>query len=151
MLPCTIRRSDRYSAGLSADIIIEQVLMRSLKTTGGITRGSGITESQCLVWLLSTSACVQVNCAMQELTEVSYTTSAQHKDVSKARQERDMVDTLEVLEYLTPRSLFGGNSTMHSIDSGITADAKVNCDSAQQVGKKVLEGKRPGMPPQQQQ
>ena len=99
-----------------------------------------MTESQRLVWLLSTPACVQVNCAMQELTEVSYTPSDQHKDVSKARQERDMADTLEVLEYLTPRSPFGGNSTLHSIASGITADATVNCDCAQQVGGKVREG-----------
>ena len=81
-----IRRSDRYWAGLSADMIIEQVLIRSLKTTGGLTRGSGMTESQRLVCLLSTSVCSQVNCAIQKLTEVSYTTSYQHKEVSKARQ-----------------------------------------------------------------
>ena len=90
-------------------MIIEQILMRSLKTTGGLTRGSGITDSQRLVWLLSTPACAQVNCAMQELTGVSYTTSDEHTDVSKAQQERDMADTLEVLEYLTQRSPFGGN------------------------------------------
>ena len=130
-----IRRSDRYWVGLSADKVIEQVLMRSLKTTGGLTRGSGMTESQCLVWLFSTPAC-----ASQELTEVSYTTSDQHKDVSKVRQERDMTDTIEVLEYLTPRSYFGGNSTLHSIASWITADATVNCDCVQQVGGNVLEG-----------
>ena len=114
--------------------------MRSLKTTGGLTRGSGMTESQRLVWLLSTPACAQVRCAMQKLTEVAYTTRDQHKDVSKVRQERDMADTLEVLEYLSPISPFGGNSTLHSIASGITADATVNCDCAQQVDGKVLEG-----------
>ena len=51
-----IRGIDRYWVGLSVDMIIEQVLMRSLKTTGVLTRGSGITESQRLVWLLSTPA-----------------------------------------------------------------------------------------------
>ena len=34
-----IRRSDRLWAGLSSDLIIEQVLMRSMKTSGGLTRG----------------------------------------------------------------------------------------------------------------
>jgi len=29
-----VRRSDRYWAGLSTDLLIEQVLMRSVKTTG---------------------------------------------------------------------------------------------------------------------
>ena len=36
-----IRRSDRYWAGLSSDLVIEQVLM---KATGGLTRGRGMTE-----------------------------------------------------------------------------------------------------------
>ena len=83
--------------------------MRSLKTKGGMTRGSGMTESQRLVWILSTPVCAQVNCAIQELTEVPYTTNDQHKDVAEARQKRDMADTLEILEYLIPRSPFGGN------------------------------------------
>ena len=30
-----VRRSDRHWAGLSTDLVIEQVLMRSVKTTGG--------------------------------------------------------------------------------------------------------------------
>lgn len=51
-----VRRSDRYWAGLSTDLIIEQVLMRSLKTSGGLTRGRGMTEQQRLIWLLSTPA-----------------------------------------------------------------------------------------------
>ena len=32
-----IRRSDRLWAGLSSDLIIDQVLMRSMKTSGGLT------------------------------------------------------------------------------------------------------------------
>ena len=39
-----VRRSDRLWAGLPTDLIIEQVLMRSLKTSGGLTRGRGMTE-----------------------------------------------------------------------------------------------------------
>lgn len=52
-----VRRSDRLWAGLSTDLVIEQVLMRSLKTSGGLTRGRGFTEQQRLIWLLSMSAC----------------------------------------------------------------------------------------------
>ena len=33
--PDVVRRSNRYWAGLSPDLIIEQVLMRSVKTHGG--------------------------------------------------------------------------------------------------------------------
>ena len=41
-----VRRSDRLWAGLSSDLVIEQVLMRSMKTSGGLTRGRGMTEIQ---------------------------------------------------------------------------------------------------------
>jgi len=37
-----IRRRDRWWAGLPTDLVIEQVLMRSLKTADGLTRGTGI-------------------------------------------------------------------------------------------------------------
>ena len=39
-----IRRSDQCWEGLSSDLVIEQTLMRSLKSTGGLSRGSGMTE-----------------------------------------------------------------------------------------------------------
>ena len=41
-----VRRSERFWAGLSSDLIIEQVLMQSVKTTGGLTRGRGFSETQ---------------------------------------------------------------------------------------------------------
>ena len=63
-----IRRSDHFWAGLSTDLVIEQVLMRSIKTTGGLTRGRGMTESQRATWLLSMPACADVNGAMQQFT-----------------------------------------------------------------------------------
>ena len=39
-----VRRSNQCWAGLSSDLVIEQTLTRSLKSTGGLTRGSGMTE-----------------------------------------------------------------------------------------------------------
>ena len=79
----TFPKSQRYWVGLSQDLLIEQVLTRSLlkSTTGGLTRGRGMTETQRLVWLLSTNACSEVNLALQELTSVNYTTSEQHKEI----------------------------------------------------------------------
>lgn len=39
-----VRRSDEHWAGLSPDLVIEQVLMRGMKSTGGLTRGRGMSE-----------------------------------------------------------------------------------------------------------
>ena len=51
-----IRRSDHYWAGLSSDLVIEQVLMRSMKRRGGLTRGRGKTEQQRVM-----PACAEIN------------------------------------------------------------------------------------------
>ena len=45
-----IRRSDRFRKGLWSDLVIEQVLMRSLTSRGGLTRGRGVTESVRIMW-----------------------------------------------------------------------------------------------------
>ena len=41
-----IRCTNQHWAGLGSDLVIEQTLMRSLKSTGGLIRGSGMTEHQ---------------------------------------------------------------------------------------------------------
>ena len=83
-----VRRTNRYWGGLSTDLIIEQVLMLSLKTSGRLTRGRGMTEIQRLIWLMSMPACAEINLAMQELNSVNFTTSEQHNDLSKTRQDQ---------------------------------------------------------------
>jgi len=47
-----LRRSDKYWSGISSDLYIEQVLMGSVKSVGGLTRGRGFQESTSLIWLL---------------------------------------------------------------------------------------------------
>ena len=112
--------------------------MRSLKTTGGLTRGRGLTESQQLIWLMSTPACANINLAMQQLTGVNYLTSEQHKDVTKARQNRDAEDTSKLLEALKDWDPFAPDPSVQSISSGVLANSKVNVDTAKQVGKSIL-------------
>ena len=89
-----VRRSDRFWAGLSTDLVIEQVLMRSVKSTGGMTRERGMSELQRTLWLLSMPACAEVNTAMQHLTSVDFNTSEQHKEVGGSRVARDEKDTI---------------------------------------------------------
>ena len=91
-----VRRSDCLWAGLSTHLVIEQVLMRSLKTSGVLTRGRGFTEQQRLIWLLSILACAETNWAMKELTGMK-PNFEQNKDMSKARQKRHAKDTILVV------------------------------------------------------
>jgi hypothetical protein len=71
-----------------------------------------MTETQRLVWLLSTTACAAVNMAMQEFTSVTYMTSEQHKDISEARQKKNMADTQGIITFLSTRSPFHEHSAL---------------------------------------
>ena len=99
-----VRRSDRLWAGLSMDLIIEQILKHSIKSTGGRTRGRGMSELQRLVWIKSLPSCSEVNQAMQQYTNVMYNTSEQHIEVSDARQRRDCADTCKLVNFLHARN-----------------------------------------------
>ncbi len=113
--------------------------MRSLKTSGGLTRGRGMTEHQRLLWLLSRPACAEVNQAMQELTKVNYNTGEQNKDMTAARQACDWKDTLTVLlQYLQERNPFSSDSSLRSIATGVHAHPTVNVDKAVAIGDMIL-------------
>ena len=73
-----VRRTDRFWAGLSTDLVIEQALMRSVKSTGGMPRGRGMSELQRTVWFLLMPACAEMNTAMQQLTSVDVQRSWQN-------------------------------------------------------------------------
>ena len=85
----TFRRSDREWAGLPTDLVIEQELMRGLKSAGGLTRGSGMGEQERLLWCLGMPACAEVSSVLQSLTGGHFSTGSdqhrQHKEMGKTR------------------------------------------------------------------
>ena len=140
-----VRRGDRYWACLSTDLIIEQVLMRSLKTTGGLTRGSGMTEQQRVTWLLSTPACAQTSCAMQDLVGIQCEHSNQNKDMSETRQKRDVEDTVVILKTIAGegRNPFVHDSVLKNIITRVNAEESVDVDKARAKGEKILASMQP--------
>ena len=134
-----VRRTNRLWAGLSTDLVIEQVLMRSLKTSGGLTRGRGRTERQRVIWLLSLPASAEINRAVLELTGVHYSTSEQNKDMSKSRQARDMKDTQPLLVALAEKSPFAPHDHLMNVMTGVHAEESVNVEKAKEVGQNILD------------
>ena len=115
--------------------MIEQVLMKNLKTSGGLTRGRGMSEQQRIVWLLSMAACAEVNRAMQDITGIHYATGEQNKDITMARQKRDMKDTRTLPGTLTDRSPFDQSIVLRNIImTGAHAGTAVNVDDAKHMG-----------------
>lgn len=104
--------------------------MRSLKTSGGLTHGRGMTDLQHSVWLLSTPACAEISQAMQEITGILYEASEQHKETTQARLEKDFNDAATIMRYLLARNPFSHQNELRNIHTGKIADETVSVDNA---------------------
>ena len=104
--------------------------MGTMKSTGGLTRGRGIDESQCTQWVFALAACSSINGAMHDLTGIDGSTSEQHKECTTASQTRDDRDIRTLHDYLRHRSPFERDASLQNIATGVTADISVNADSA---------------------
>lgn len=83
----TIRRTEKFWSGVWSDMTIEQVLMRSLKSIGGLTGGRGITATTIATWINSMPTCSRVCEAMEEFAGVRSLSSEQHVELRDARQK----------------------------------------------------------------
>ena len=94
--------------------------MRSLKTNDGLTRGTGFTDDQRSISIKSMPICSLYNCAMQEISGVTFVTSEQHKGISIARINRDRKDFKSILDRFSPISPFAVESDLKNIANGLS-------------------------------
>ena len=135
-----IRRSNRNWAGLWPDLVIEQTLMRSIKTRGGLTRGRGMTDDVRNLWVLSLSDCASIHQAMTDVSGLTVKSSEQHVEMGMARRTKDHADCKIFLDWLQQRNPFAyEDSDLHSISLGLVSDGKdgINCDNAEEVGETI--------------
>jgi hypothetical protein len=104
--------------------------MRSVKSTGGLTRGQGMGEAQRTQWLLVMPVCAEYNNAMQYVTGAGYRSSDQHVETTNARQGKDNKDILILIEFLKERSPFTADQSLRNIETGMVANDDANADRA---------------------
>ena len=63
---------------------------------------------------------------MQKLSGVSYETSDQHKDVSAAKQARDVSDTVDLIDCLNERDPVFQKDSLSNVDNGMTPQKRTN-------------------------
>ena len=111
--------------------------MRSLKSTGRLTRGGGMTEHQRAVWLMSAPISSAYNYAMQNFNNKISTTSEQHKEATASRIQRDTADLEKIYTKLEQYSPFSEDASLRNIITGINADDDVNVQDLFIVGREV--------------
>ncbi|CAH0556725.1 unnamed protein product [Brassicogethes aeneus] len=130
----TVRRSDKLSCGTSTDMVIEQSMMKAMKTDGGIARGRSTKESVISKWVYSMHAMNTVCEKLEDLANVRMDTTEQHVDASDSRIKKDAKDKRKLLEWFSTHDPFPEVNKIVSIASGIVGDDKINCYKAREVG-----------------
>ena len=137
----TIRKTSRNWNGIWTDLAIEQLMMRSLKTRGGLTVGRGMTENVRHQWVLSLNHCAAVHNAMTEVTGASYKSSEQHNEMGKSRTKQDSEDCRKLLYWLSERNPFlVPGDDLRSLSSGLVSvkgKDKVNCEDSEIEGERM--------------
>ena len=111
--------------------------MRQLKTSGGMTRSRGITDSTLTRWVHALPQCIPICNALETFTSVHSGTSEQHKDLRPASKSRDKSDLYCFVHWLEAHLPFVRHESdiLFSDATGIVADVFVNCDNALQIGQ----------------
>ena len=130
----TIRRREKCWYGIWSDLAIEQVLMRSLKTSGGLTQGRGITPSTIATWIKSMPATSRIIEAMEEFAGVEATSSEQHVDLREAHQRRDANDIQTFVAWFQEHNPFEKSPELSSLSTGVLASDSLDCDRAFEKG-----------------
>ena len=132
----TVRRSERFWAGLWTDLVIEQVLIRGLKSRGGLTRGRGVSESVRLIWVKTMHRCASVHNAKISIKNVLHKISEQQTELAQSRKKRDNDDLMKINNlFNTYNSFTLDDSSLRSLSTGLTPSEEndINCDDADSV------------------
>ena len=99
--------TEAVGTGLGYEQIwIEQVMMLSIKSRGGLTTGRGITESVCLLWMFSMHKCAGIHGAMKTMADMKATASEQRIELGESRCKRDFQDLLKTQEWFDQHEPF---------------------------------------------
>ena len=130
----TIKRSDKFRCGIWSDMTIEQTLMKAMHSSGGLTRGRGVTDSVLTKWILYMPTLLDGNLCIFDFCQMSFNTnSEQHVDASNARKSRDS-DSEKFYNWLIAHDPFPKNDNIMCISSGFIGDNSINCHNALEKG-----------------
>ena len=135
----TIRRSNRFWSGNFTDQLIETILMRVLKSRGGVGQGRGVSPSTLAKMVYIITQTVPISESLEMFYCVYSNTNDQHKDLRPSSITRDCLHYSRFSDYIahhSPLDCTGGHKDkLVCIATGIVAPLSANPDSAFQLGE----------------
>ncbi|KAL4105063.1 hypothetical protein QTP88_020338 [Uroleucon formosanum] len=134
----TVRRSNKFNCGTWSDMVIEQSLMKSMKSEGGVSRGRSTQESVLSKWIYGMYAMNTICEDVEKFCNISLDTVDQHVDTKDSRIKRDNDDVNKIIEWLTIHNPFPQTNKIMSISNGIIGNDEINCCDAYEIGKNLM-------------
>lgn len=130
----TFRRYDKFWSGIWSDMTIEQTLMRSMKSSGGLTQGRGITECTMTKWIKSMTTMIDISQQIEQFCGVSFASTEQHIDARTSLISRDTFDVNKFLDWFKCHDPFMKSENVMSMSPGVMGDKEINCHLAYEIG-----------------
>lgn len=132
----TVRRSDKPWSGVWSDMMIETTLNRFFGTD--LRHGQGVTPSVVTRYLAAMPSAVAVMEGLEEYLDVRSASSEQHADLAKSRKKRDLDDVNDLMNWLDEHDPFIRSQNLKALNTGIIADASIDCHKAIEKGSKAM-------------
>src|SRR6218665_2890499 len=87
---------------------------------------------------MSTPISAQYNAGMSEFTNLSYSTSEQHKELTSARMSRDLLDLQKISSKLIGCSPFSPEPSLRNIVNGVVAHELVSVHEFKEVARAIM-------------
>lgn len=91
----TVKRTEKFNSGTWTDMVIEQSLMKSMKTDGGLSRGRSTQESVLCKWVYTMYATNIICEEIEKFCNIFLDSTDQHVD---SRVKRDNIDVNKLFE-----------------------------------------------------
>ncbi|CAG9770015.1 unnamed protein product [Ceutorhynchus assimilis] len=117
----------------------KQSLMRAMKSSGGLSRGRGITDSTLAKWVATMPTIMEVSQQVESFCGVSFCTTEQHVDARLSRITRDNSDCKKFVDWFLCHNPFPVGEYVMSLSTGVIGDENVNCHLSDQIGSSSLE------------
>ncbi|KAG8184407.1 hypothetical protein JTE90_004579 [Oedothorax gibbosus] len=98
-----------------------------MKSSGGLTRGRGITDSLPTRWTMGLAAFQNVCAEVENYCSCLSATTDQHIDMRCSRIRRDDDDATKLTEWFSNHNPFPNSPHLMSISSGLIGGEDVNC------------------------
>ncbi|CAG9782212.1 unnamed protein product [Diatraea saccharalis] len=130
----TVKRTEKFNSGTWPDMVIEQSLMKSMKTEGGVSRGRSTQKSVLCKWVYGMYATNTICEEIERFCKISFDSVDQHVDARDSRIKRDNTDVNELVDWFTLHNPFPNTNQLVSLASGIVGNDQINCHRALEIG-----------------